>query len=385
MGEHRHLDAEHRGLHGGAEQRLVPLVVGMGDQGTTGRQQLGASGFDHHVLAVGLVERERVVEAGVVAGFQLGLRDGGLERDVPHRRGLGHVRLTTGVVVQEGALRDGLGFVGDRGVEQVPVHRQPDVPPEVLEHLLVDRGQLVAQLDEIAAADRDLALRVRLGRRGEVGVVRDRRVAADAVVVLHPALGRQAVVVPADRVEDLLAAHPLVAGDQVGVRVGEHVAHVQRTGHGGGRGVDGEHRLPRGLAVEGVRTILGPAGAPLVLQALQGGPVRYVHRADRLARGMQDRGGRGCRDGFTHGVHLTETARSHAHGARERDRGCEGSAADHLAAAAAATAAGKSCGVAMDLMSRSLPLTRTVGVPVTLSRAAAVLVRPAKLAYLPVV
>ena len=88
--------------------------------------------------------------------------------------------------------------------------------------------ELLAQLDEVGPADRDLPLRVRLLRRREVGVVGQRRVAAHAVVVLHPALGRQAVVVPAHRVEDLLAAHPLVAGDQVGVRVGEDVADVQR-------------------------------------------------------------------------------------------------------------------------------------------------------------
>ena len=65
-------------------------------------------------------------------------------------------------------------------------------------------------------------------RRLEAGVVRRRRVAAHAEVVLDAALGRQAVVVPAHRVEDLLAAHALEAGDDVGVGVAEHVADVQR-------------------------------------------------------------------------------------------------------------------------------------------------------------
>ena len=62
---------------------------------------------------------------------------------------------------------------------------------------------------------------------GRRGLVRQRRVAPDAEVILHPAFGRQAVVVPAHRVEDRLAPHPLEAGDEVGVGVGERAAHVQ--------------------------------------------------------------------------------------------------------------------------------------------------------------
>src|SRR3712207_8007416 len=40
------------------------------------------------------------------------------------------------------------------------------------------------------------------------------------------------------RVVDVLAAHPLVAGDEVGVRVAEHVPDVQRAARGRRRGVD---------------------------------------------------------------------------------------------------------------------------------------------------
>src|ERR1700689_2213801 len=40
------------------------------------------------------------------------------------------------------------------------------------------------------------------GGRHEPRVIGQRRVAADVKVVLHPALGGQAVVIPADRVED---------------------------------------------------------------------------------------------------------------------------------------------------------------------------------------
>ncbi|MPM33538.1 hypothetical protein SDC9_80114 [bioreactor metagenome] len=327
VGQHRHLDPEDRRRHRAAEQRLVALVVGVGDQGAAGGQQLGPGRLDHDLAAVGAVEVQRVVEAGVVAGLELRLGDRGLESDVPHRRRLGHVRLAAPEVVQEGPLGDGLRLVGDRRVEQAPVDRQADVLPEVLEDLLVQGGQPVAQLDEVAAADRHLALGVRLGRRGEVRVVRDRRVAPYAVVVLHPPLGRQAVVVPADRVEHLLAAHPLVAGDDVGVRVGEHVADMQGAGDRGRRGVDGEHRGARHGPVEGVRPALVPAAAPGVLEPFQSGLLRYSGLAYRGDRAGRCRGGRGVPEGFAHGVHLTDRPRPHAHHRWGRDRSRPGTRA----------------------------------------------------------
>ena len=117
---------------------------------------------------------------------------------------------------------------------------QAHAAPQLLEDDLVLDGQALAQLDEVLARDRQLVLGVGLGRRLERRVVRQARIAAHAVVVLHAALGRQAVVVPAHRVEHLEAAHPLVAGDAVGVRVGEDVPDVQGAAHGGRRSVDGE-------------------------------------------------------------------------------------------------------------------------------------------------
>ena len=145
-----------------------------------------------------------------------------------------------------------------------------------LEDLLVLLDELLAQLDEVGPADRDLPLGVRLLRRREVRVVGQRRVAADAVVVLDPALGRQAVVVPAHRVEDRLAAHPLVAGDQVGVGVGEDVPDVQAAAHGRRRGVDRVDVLARLGAVEGVGVVGLPALAPTCPRAprAQACPVR---------------------------------------------------------------------------------------------------------------
>ena len=77
--------------------------------------------------------------------------------------------------------------------------------------------ELVAELEEVRPRDRDRLMvlrRVTPERRLEAGHVRLARIAAHAEVVLHPALGRESVVVPPHRIEDLLAAHALEAGDR---------------------------------------------------------------------------------------------------------------------------------------------------------------------------
>ncbi len=216
-----------------------------------------------------------MVGAGVLTRLQLGLGDGGLEGDVPQGGRLLEVGLAAGEVAEERPLRHGLRLLADRRVGLLPVDGEAQGAPQRLEELLVLLHELLAQLDEVRAADRHLPLGVRLLRRREVGVVGQRRVAAHAVEVLHPALGRQAVVVPAHRVEHLEAAHPLEAGDQVGVRVGEDVADVQRARHGRGRGVDREDLLPRLGPVEGVGVVGLPARCPGLLEPLQRGLVRY--------------------------------------------------------------------------------------------------------------
>ena len=250
----------------------------MGDEGTTGGEQLGSGGLDEDVtVTVGAVEGQPVVGAGVVAGLELGLGDGRGEGDVPQGRGVVHVRLAARQIAQEGQLGDPLGLRGNRRVELVPVHRQTDRTPQVLEGLLVDGSQLDAQLDEVPTADCDLMLGVGLGRRSEVRVIGERGIAAHTVVVLYASLGRKTVVVPTHRVEDLLAAHPLVAGDGVGVGVGEDVTRVQVSGDGGRWGVDREHLVTgvhRG-GVEGVKLLVLPDLTPLVLEALEDRLVRY--------------------------------------------------------------------------------------------------------------
>ena len=263
VGEDRDLDAEDRAGHGGAEERLVALVVGVRDQRDDARDQLGTGGLDVDRLAVGAVERDAVVGARVVARLELGLGDGGLEGDVPQGRRLLEVGLAAGVVAQEGGLADLLRLRADRRVVLRPVDGQAERAPQRLEDQLVLLDEPLAQLDEVGSADRDLLLRVRLLRRRERVVVRQGRVAPHAEVVLHAALGRQAVVVPAHRVEDALAGHPLVARDQVGVRVGEDVADVQAAAHRRRRGVDRVDVGALGGAVELVGLVVLPALRPV--------------------------------------------------------------------------------------------------------------------------
>ena len=127
-------------------------------------------------------------------------------------------------------------------------------------------------------------LGIGLDRWFEVRVVGQRRVAAHAVVVLDATFGGQAVVIPAHRVEDLLAPHPLVTSDGVGVGVGEHVPGMQMSRDGRRRGVDGEHCLA-GLhlvAMECVELLVLPDLAPFGFEPLQGWLVGH-HAASRRA------------------------------------------------------------------------------------------------------
>ena len=255
MGEHGHARAEQRRQRLAADEPALALVVGVGEQRHARGDQLGAGRLDQVTappsgadLRPAAPEAHAVHRARALAVLELGLGDGGLEVDVPQRRRLQLVGLAAGEQPEERALGDPLGERADRRVGHRPVDRQAEPAPQRLEHLLVALGQAQAQLDEVRPRHRHRLLLGGLGGRREVGVVGDRRVAAHAEVVLHAPLGRQAVVVPAHRVEDRLAAHPLVAGDGVGVRVGEDVPDVQRAADGRRRGVDREHPLARGAA-----------------------------------------------------------------------------------------------------------------------------------------
>jgi hypothetical protein len=284
VGEHRHLDPEQGRGDGGAEQALVALVLGVGDQRHAGREQLGTGGLDIDggLCVLGRIragEADAVVGALAVPVLLLGLRDRGAVGDVPHGGGLGLVGLPRLEVLEEGPLRGRAGVGVDGLVAVVPVHGETQGAEDLLEGLLVQGGQLLAQLDEVAARDRDLVrglrglVRAALLRGREVRVVGQRGIAAHAVVVLGAALGGQAVVVPAQRVEAVLAAHALVAHDHVRLRVAEHVADVQRARGRRRRGVDAEHLVTGGVLVEGVELLLAPYAVPLLLETLERGTV----------------------------------------------------------------------------------------------------------------
>ncbi len=221
--------------------------------------------------AVRAAEHELVVRPGQLLVLQLGLGDRRPHVDVPQRRRLGSVGE---VAVRRGA--------GTRAATCAwPWSRSwcrcgPSRPtgPTFDQRSWYSASNcghdLLAQLDEVRPADRDRpGLRVDLLGALEVGVVGEGGVDDGAGDELDAALDVEAVVVPAHRVEDLLAAHALVAGDEVGVRVAEDVPGVQRAAHRGRRRVDGED-LGAGLrAVEPVGAVGLPAGAPLRLQPLE--------------------------------------------------------------------------------------------------------------------
>ena len=95
-----------------AEQRLVPLIVGMRDERDAGGNQLGPRRFD---LDAGRRrpsrtrrEPDAMIGAGQLAILELGLRDRGPEVDVPERRRLDLIGQPALQQAQERELRDAL-------------------------------------------------------------------------------------------------------------------------------------------------------------------------------------------------------------------------------------------------------------------------------------
>ncbi|MCY1554253.1 hypothetical protein D9M68_908140 [compost metagenome] len=107
VGLHFHLDAEQGRGDLLAEQRLVPLVVGVCHQGGAGCQQFRAGGLNEELLAVFGEERVAVVGACDLAVLKFSLGHGRAEGDVPQRGGLGHVGVAGGEVRKERTLGDG--------------------------------------------------------------------------------------------------------------------------------------------------------------------------------------------------------------------------------------------------------------------------------------
>ena len=210
----------------------------MGDECDHSGDEFGARGENDNRLCGGVCkavgscgeEGHLVVGAFAFAVFEFSLGDGGAEGDVPHGGGVLRVGLAAGELIKERPLGDFAGMIVDRPVGVLPVDRQADLAEKVFEDLFVFAGQFKAQLDELLAGHVLEVARVPRDLGGQfeiVALVRQGRVAGNAVVVLHAAFCGQSVVVPAQRVEDVLAGHPLVAGQDVSLGVGEDVADVQ--------------------------------------------------------------------------------------------------------------------------------------------------------------
>ena len=112
----------------------------------TSATQAGISSGRVVSISIGRRRRARreanpVIGARLLAILELRLRHRGAEVHVPQRRRLELIRDAALQQPQERRLRHPLRAAVDRGVGHRPVHRQAEVPPQVLERLLVFGGQ----------------------------------------------------------------------------------------------------------------------------------------------------------------------------------------------------------------------------------------------------
>ena len=188
VSDYRKLHPEDRRSHRRLEELLVSVVFGMGHQCHTGADQLGSGRLDVDRTPVTSVESDLVVGAPLLPILELGLGHRSLEIDVPENGCLLRVSLAPLEIVEESLLRGLSAEVVDGRVSLGPIHREAKGAPDVLEDLFVLVREDVAQLDEVATADVEWRIAGLIGR-GEVGVVGERGVALDAVVILNASLG----------------------------------------------------------------------------------------------------------------------------------------------------------------------------------------------------
>ncbi len=290
----RNRHAEQR-RHGVAPEEIsVAFVARVGRDAHAGGQEFGTRRGDHEAALAALDAELDVIErAALHTIFHLRLRHGGLEVHVPHGGGVRVVEVPLLPEVQEAQLRqlprpraDGLVLLG-------PVDGEAHAAEQLLEGLLVLRRHPLAQGYEVGPRHEARRLLALLGAGGidlELGLDGGVRVAAHVEVVLHAALGRKTVVVPAHGIVDVAAQHPLLAHHHVGVCVGEDVADVERARHRGRRCVHHEGLLPRAL---GIPTV-GAAPLPLAVPALLGGRrVEVLGELGGIDRTETAHGGRG--------------------------------------------------------------------------------------------
>ncbi len=181
MRKDRYLDIEQRRAHGGAKERLVTLIVRVGNKGDARRYKNRTRRFDDDVAgAVGLVKCDCVVCTRSLSVFKFGLCDRCAEVDVPECRCFLRVCLTPLQVAQEGALRNTARAIIDGGVQIFPINRQTELAEQILEHFFVLSSELFAQLDEVRSRHRNglvIFRRVAPKRWVKVRLVRDRWVA----------------------------------------------------------------------------------------------------------------------------------------------------------------------------------------------------------------
>src|SRR5579859_8092021 len=208
----------------------------MDEDGDAGGQQFWPRGGDGQDTAILEPEGQRCKLCWQGFVINLGLRDGGLAFGTPERRrhlGVGQPVL---VELNEGPLRDALRLRGDGRVAISPIDAQAKSPPDGLETVLSLLDQLQAACDELLA--------VHLGRFAANGL-------------FDEALGGQAIVVEAHRIEDTLAAHPVVTRDYIGLGVGIAVADVKRAGDGQRWRVDGVDGAGR-VCIICIQVAVGP-------------------------------------------------------------------------------------------------------------------------------
>ncbi len=292
--EDRNRHAEER-RHGPAPEEVpVALVVRVGRDTHAGGQQLGTRRRDHEAALSALHAELDVVErAALHAVFHLRLRHCGLEVHVPCGGGVRAVEVPLLPEVQEAELRQPPRALADGLVQLGPVDGEAHAAEQLFERLLVLRRHPLAQGDEVGPRHEARRLLALLGAGGldlELGLDGGVRIAAHVEVVLHAALGRKTVVVPAHGIVDVAAQHPLLAHHDVGVCVGEDVADVQRARHRGRRCVHHEGLVPRALGIPAV----GAAPLPLAVPALLGGGrVEVLGELGGIDRTEAAHGGRG--------------------------------------------------------------------------------------------
>jgi hypothetical protein len=258
------------------------------------REQLGARGRDHEALVGSLdAEGNGVERAARRTVLHLGLRHRGLEVHVPHGGRLDAVDVALLPEIAKAQLGEVPAALVDGRVFLAPVDRETDPSPERPEGLLVLVGEPQTELDEIRTrhyARRSLRLRRRRELEPQPRHRGGLRIAAHVEIGLDTALGRQPVVVPAHRVEDVAAAHAVVAHHHVGMRVAEDVPHVQRARDGRRWRVDDEGLLASATGIVRVYAQSVPVRVPALLGFRRLEVLRQAREIDRPDSGHRKDG-----------------------------------------------------------------------------------------------